>query len=251
MPFTLFHVAAVLPLLRNRKARLSATGLVIGSMAPDFEKFLRLGLHNRHSHTWASILYFSCPVSLGLAFLFHWVVRDPLIAHLPRFLRQRLTRFRDGDWGRYFRLRYGVVLLSIVIGAATHLIWDSFTHRHGQLVPYFPWLKARLPIGPFSPAVFVVLAVLTSALGAGLLLRFVWRLPQTAVPAVPAKAIVRYWLLASGTALAVLLVRLLLADFALDNYETLITALSAAMLGVVTASGYALLSPPDRLSDVV
>ncbi|WP_210517333.1 DUF4184 family protein [Hymenobacter terricola] len=208
MPFTLFHVAAVLPLLRNRKTWFSATGLIIGSIAPDFEKFLRLGLHNRHSHTWASILYFSCPVSLGLAFLFHWVVRDPLIAHLPRFLRQRLARFRGVEWGRYFRRHYGVVVLSIITGAATHLVWDSFTHRQGQLVPHFPWLKARLPIGPFAPAVFVVLAVLTSTLGAGLLLRFVWRLPQTAVAAAPAGAIGRYWRLASSTALTLLLVRL-------------------------------------------
>lgn len=243
MPFTLFHVAAVLPLLRNRKTRLSTTGLIIGSIAPDFEKFLRLGLHNGHSHTWASMLYFSGPVSLVLAFLFHGVVRDPLIAHLPRFLRQRLARFQHADWGRYFRRHSAVVLLSIIIGAATHLIWDSFTHRRGQLVPYFPWLKAHLHIGPFSPAVFVVLAVLTSTFGAGLLLRFVWRLPSTAVAAVPAGAIVRYWLLASGTALALLLVRLLLADFALDNFEIAVTALSAAMTGVVAASWFSMRWP--------
>lgn len=249
MPFTLFHVAAVLPWLRSRKTCFSATGLIIGSIAPDFEKFLRLGLHNRHSHTWTSILYFSCPVSLGLAFLFHWVVRNPLIAHLPRFLRQRLARFRGGDWGWYFRRHYGVVLLSIILGAATHLVWDSFTHRKGQLVLYLPVLTTRLRIGPFSPAVFMVLAVLTSALGAGLLLRFGWRLPQTAVAAVPAGAMGRYWLLVSGTALTLLLLRLRLASFALDDFDTLITALSAAMLGVVVASMYSRLNPLPRLSD--
>ncbi|WP_216726243.1 DUF4184 family protein [Hymenobacter siberiensis] len=250
MPFTLFHVAAVLPLLRHHKTRLSATGLIISSIAPDFEKFLRLGLHNGHSHTLASILYFSCPVSLGLAFLFHGVVRDPLIAHLPRFLRQRLARFQDADWGRYFRRHYVVVLLSIIIGAATHLIWDSFTHRRGQLVPYFPWLKAHLHIGPFSPAVFVVLAVFTSTFGAALLLRFVWRLPQLVVAAVPAGTIGRYWLLASGTALTLLLLRLLLADFALDNFEIVVTALSAAMAGVVVASGVAMRRPRAGLRNV-
>ena len=94
MPFTFSHIAAVLPLLRNRKIRWSTTGLVLCSITPDFEKFLRLSAHNDHSHSWASLFYFSCPMALGLAFLFHGVVRNPLIAHLPRALRQRLARFQ-------------------------------------------------------------------------------------------------------------------------------------------------------------
>jgi hypothetical protein len=244
MPFTLFHIAAVLPLLRRKKTWFSATGLIIGSIAPDFEKFMRLGLHNKHSHTGASILYFSCPVSLALAFLFHLVVRDPLIAHLPRFLSQRLARFQRFDWLRYFRRHYLVVLSSIALGAATHLVWDSFTHRKGPLVEAFPELQTHLPFLPFSPPVYGLLGLLTSGLGGWLLLRFMWRLPRIA-PAAPTRHIARYWLLASLTALLLLALRVVLAAFSLDAFEFIVTALSAAMVGIVVASrGFRRSSPP-------
>ena len=76
-----------------------------------------------------------------MAFLFHLVVRDPFIAHLPRSLYQRLARFQYFDWGQYFRQHYFVVVFSIMLGAATHLVWDSLTHGRDQLVEQYTWLR--------------------------------------------------------------------------------------------------------------
>lgn len=245
MPFTLSHVAAVLPLVRGRQSRLSATGLIIGSIAPDFEKFIRLGLHNRYSHTWPSIFYFSCPVALGLAFLFHGVVRDPLIAHLPAPLYRRLARFQDFDWSRHFRRHYGVVLISILLGATTHLLWDSFTHRQGPLVQQLAWLRLPVPTLGSAP-VFGLLSLLSSIGGVGLVSWFVLRLPpagSTAGAASPA-ARGRYWRLGSLTALVLLAVRLLLTGAALRFEDAIVTALSAAMLGVVVAAACFRNPPP-------
>ena len=238
MPFTLSHVAAVLPLLRGRKSRWSATGLIAGSIAPDFEKFLRLGLHNRHSHTWGSLLYFSCPVALGLAALFHLLVRDPLIEHLPRPLYQRLARFQQFDWLRHFRQHYTVVVLSVLVGGVLHLLWDSFTHRYGLVVRYYPWLLTRVPVGKYSPAVFTILNLLSSAVGLGLVVAALRQLPPTAAPPAPAGARAGYWGLAGLVALAVLGGRALLMLPALNTLTLIISTLSAAMLGVVAASGY-------------
>lgn len=234
MPFTLFHVAAVLPLLRSRKTLFSATGLIIGSIAPDFEKFLRLGLHNRHSHTWTSILYFSCPVALGLAFLFHLVVRDPFIAHLPRSLYQRLARFQYFDWGQYFRQHYFVVVFSIMLGAATHLVWDSLTHGRDQLVEQYTWLRSYVHGIPVLLPVFSAFGVISSSIGALLIVWFVLRLPRNT--AIAGSASTGYWLVAGITALGLLAGRVLLAASAIDAWGIGVTSLSAAMLGVVFAS---------------
>jgi len=42
MPFTFSHPAIVLPLATLRRQWISATGLIIGSITPDFEYFIRM-----------------------------------------------------------------------------------------------------------------------------------------------------------------------------------------------------------------
>jgi hypothetical protein len=84
MPFTFSHPALVLPLYAAGKKYLSLPGLVMGSIAPDFEYFLRMkkGI-SYYSHTTAGLLYFNLPLSLVLLFVFHEIVRNLLILHLP------------------------------------------------------------------------------------------------------------------------------------------------------------------------
>ena len=38
------------------------------------------------------------------------------------------------------------VLLSLIVGAATRVLWDSFTHKHGWLASEMPLLKAPLMV---------------------------------------------------------------------------------------------------------
>ena len=236
MPFTFSHIAAVLPLLRNRKIRWSATGLVLGSITPDFEKFLRLSAHNDHSHSWASLFYFSCPMALGVAFIFHGVVRNPFITHLPRALRQRLARFQRFNWAQYFRRHYGRVLASVLLGAASHLGWDSFTHRDGEMVTRWPLLQAHWHIGPLWFPTFVAVNLLSSVVGIALVLAAVWRLPLGPVPQQLAGTKRRYWRVVGLVVLVLLAGRLLLATAPLKDIDVIISVLSGAMMGVGVAS---------------
>jgi hypothetical protein len=238
MPFTFSHIAAVLPLLRHRAARWSATGLIAGSLAPDFEKFLRLGPHNSYSHSWASLLYFSCPMALGLAFGFHGVVRNPLLAHLPQGLHRRLAHYQHFAWSRYFRQHAGRVLLSVLLGAATHLVWDSFTHRRGALVAHWPALRAVWHVGRLYAPAFVFINALSSVLGAGLVLSALLRLPALAAPRPPVSARLLYWLLAGVVALGLVGGRLLLAEQALKNIDVIITVVAGGLAGVGAASAF-------------
>ena len=89
MPFTPAHTAIILPLLRFDNRYVSSTALIIGSMAPDFEYFLKFSVDSKFSHTWSGVLYFDIPVVIFLALIFHGVVKNNLIHNLPRWLQQK------------------------------------------------------------------------------------------------------------------------------------------------------------------
>jgi hypothetical protein len=237
MPFTFSHPALIIPLLRThqRFRWVSATGLIAGSIAPDFEKFIRLKLANGHSHTIASIFYFSCPVALVLAVVFHLVVRRPLLAHLPGPLHRRLARFAGFDWLSHFRRHYLGVLFSIILGAALHLLWDGFTHKNALVIRVLPVLARPIGFGNVTLMLFEVLGMLSSVLGGVAIGWAVWQMPAGQSGAVPAVAAMqRYWGLAALVAGALVVQWVLVVQPGL--LDTAITTISAGLVGVVVAS---------------
>ncbi|GAB3290824.1 DUF4184 family protein [Hymenobacter tenuis] len=206
MPFTFSHPAAVLPLMALPKHWRSATGLIIGSMAPDFEKFLRMSAHDPYSHTWRSIFYFNLPLGILLALAFHLLLRDALILHLPQFLRERFAGFMGLDWLGYLRKNYFTFLVSLLIGIVSHLAWDSFTHVEGRGVQLFPLLKAHVLEGPFRTRLYSLLQKLTSVVGAAAMVVYIWRLPTTKL-APPKTSLRLFWGLVLLLSLVVIGVR--------------------------------------------
>ena len=65
MPFTVAHVAAVLPAVRWAR-RLEPSCLVIGSMSPDFEYFVRGEQVSTISHTFVGLFAWCLPATLVL-----------------------------------------------------------------------------------------------------------------------------------------------------------------------------------------
>src|SRR6185295_14226025 len=115
MPFTfLAHQAPVLPLKLLRPAHVSGTALVIGSMAPDFEYFIRGQPFSTISHTLVGQVVFCLP----LTFLVGWLVRD--------LLGPLLGRFRPTT--PILSVRY---LACALAGSLSHVAWDGFTHGDG------------------------------------------------------------------------------------------------------------------------
>ncbi len=138
MPFTPAHPAIILSLLKLDKRYISATALIIGATAPDFEYFLKMDVNSIHSHTLAGLFYFDLPVTLVLSFLFHQVVKKNLIHNLPGFFQRRFYPVVSFDFKTHFRQRYGVILVSALMGSASHLFWDGFTHLDGYFVQHLP-----------------------------------------------------------------------------------------------------------------
>lgn len=129
MPMTAAHPMAVLPL---RWLKLDWTCLVIGSMSPDFEYFIRADLASTLSHTLRGLFIFDIPITLVAAVLFHTVVKRKALQVAPAPIARRLAEYAQRPWmPRWTPAAVAVLLVSALIGAATHLFWDGITHGDG------------------------------------------------------------------------------------------------------------------------
>ena len=139
MPFTFAHPAAVLPLCWFRTVPMVFPALAIGSMTPDIVYFLPLNLDGEFSHSFLGLLLFCLPAGLLLYLLVCHLLRQPLIALLPGVLARRLPA-RPSPRNTTTARHVFWVMLSLFIGAVTHLLWDDLTHYdavftlHGELL---------------------------------------------------------------------------------------------------------------------
>lgn len=137
MPFTFSHPVAALPFARFG---LPLSALVIGSMAPDFPYFLQLSTGSRFGHSLIGIFAFCLPASLVALWLWHRVLDAPLRALLPMFFQFTSSqRFQFAP-----PCQFSLIILAIIIGAMTHIVWDSFTHANGFVVQRWPLLQTPL-----------------------------------------------------------------------------------------------------------
>ncbi|WP_199818822.1 DUF4184 family protein [Streptomyces sp. NRRL B-1347] len=180
MPFTLSHPAAVLPLLRRPFV---PAALVAGAVAPDAPYFLTtVGISARSAQDWyepllnatqthSSVggLLISLPSALGLVAAYR-LLRAPLTALLPSGLRLPEP---ERTVGLPAKARHTVwLLVSALIGIASHMAWDSFTHGDGYLVTHVEPLRASA-IGGLSVA--RLLQYTSTVIGLAALGRHLWR----------------------------------------------------------------------------
>ncbi len=139
MPVTPAHPALILPFTRSRY--FSATGLVMGSVSPDFEYFLKMGVSSTYSHTLGGLIYFDLPVTVFISCLFHLVVKKNFIYNMPLFFQKRWLEVLHFDFLKYLREHWWVFVISALLGAASHIFWDSFTHNNTYFVRTVPFYK--------------------------------------------------------------------------------------------------------------
>ncbi|MFF1509853.1 DUF4184 family protein [Streptomyces sp. NPDC058326] len=189
MPFTLSHAAAVLPgLRRNGTARgpLVASALVAGSFAPDMTYFAATAFPGAMvlgdvTHSPVGIVTADVLITAGLVAL--WLtVREPLVVLLPARWRGRVYGLvRGRPWSdRHPAVVAGWFVLSAILGATTHVVWDSFTHidRWGtRMIPFLGDVVAGFPV-------YLYAQYGGSALALGLLGWFVARALRSAGPSV-------------------------------------------------------------------
>lgn len=159
MPFTIAHVVAAAPIWRLVGRRLVFSGLVVGAMSPDFEYLARLEPHRTISHTPLGAFVFCVPASLLTLALWHKVVAPAFVPLLPGQLGTVADHpFRFGPMRRF-----GTVCLSALVGALSHLAWDSFTNGSSPVVRHFAVLSR--PAWAGGPPLYEAIWYSSSAVG--------------------------------------------------------------------------------------
>jgi hypothetical protein len=146
MPFTPSHIAAVFPFARTP---LLPASLAIGSMVPDLPYFVPLPVEREFSHSLPGVPMVDLPMGVVSVLLWVLVFRAPLLDFAPAWLRRRFVM--PGPWAREPRavvVGALLVLASLAVGIATHLIWDAFTHPDGWVVMHVAVLREQY--GPFT-----------------------------------------------------------------------------------------------------
>jgi Domain of unknown function (DUF4184) len=175
MPFTLAHPAAVIYLKKWVPWLFSTSGLLVGCMVPDFEAYVFQNERKIYGHSWLGIFWFDLPLALVCLLVFHGLVKIPLFYSLPKFTRKRLAPYLNTNWMALFRRNAPKTVYSILIGSATHLLWDAFTHM--DLVhPHGLDSGAYLKLSHH----YVVLQYASSVIGLALCLYFFLKLPRPA-----------------------------------------------------------------------
>ncbi len=160
MPNPIAHPAAAVPFT---KVGLVFSALVIGSVSPDFGYLIPLPTAY-FMYTVPGLVLFDVPVGFVLLWLFHALVKWPLLSALPENLQRRLFKPAQGfSFGPL--KRFGLILLSLLAGSITHVVWDSFTHDYGWMVEQFAVLS--IPVG--GTPLYAILQNLSTLVGIGLL----------------------------------------------------------------------------------
>ena len=231
MPFTFSHPAAVLPLNYLPKRWFSLTGLVVGSMVPDFEYFIRMRVLSIYSHTWMGLFWFDLPLGLLLMYVYNKIIKDNLIDHLPIFLNRRFSAFRNSKSSQRNLL---IIIISVLIGAASHLIWDSFTHPMGYFVLHTRHLKHHVALFHHTFLFYNILQHLCSIAGALIIVIAIWQMTPENISI--QKPIIYYWLMIISTAIIVLAVRLF-AGLSFQQYgDVIVTVISGLLIGLIIVS---------------
>ena len=175
MPFTFSHPAAVLPL---RWTRLPFAALVIGSMSPDFIYFLQFGPYSGFGHTLAGVFLLDLPLGVALYFYYRWRLRAFLLALLPAALQRRASGLDPLTAPLMWQVM--LVVIAVLLGAGTHILWDAFTHAGAWGVEMLPVLSRQIEVAGRSIPLFKIAQHGSTFAGAGALLLWVsasfWRM---------------------------------------------------------------------------
>jgi hypothetical protein len=206
MPFTLSHAAAAIPF---RRTRLIMSAIVMGCFVPDFPHFLLLSHHVSFSHTIVGMFVLDLPLAVVALWLFHAFMKQPMLMFIPSGVRRRLTTSVD-TFAFWPPEHLSLIVLSILTGAATHLLWDSFTHYNSWICQNWAFLRGwvDLPVIGGIP-MYTLLEYASSVFGLAVVAVWIWHWYRVTTPSAapvtqPMDAAHRHAFVAALTVLATL-----------------------------------------------
>jgi hypothetical protein len=141
MPFTFAHPIFALPFKYVKPKYFSATGLILGSMSPDFEYFIMLEPYQSIGHSLTGLFLQAIPLSVIFAVIFHSIVKEILVLHLPSNYNIDQRAYNTLSKWSLNSKGWVVLILSVIIGFLTHVFIDGFTHFNGYFVERYSPLR--------------------------------------------------------------------------------------------------------------
>lgn len=187
MPFTVSHVAAVLPFQRWLAPERALAPAVIGSMAPDFGLVLPFWVPRYETHGRVALLTFCLPLGLLGWLLFETLIRPALLEVAPG---RWWSRWQERGAVAFASARAWLVAAAAVLGGAvTHLAWDAFTHEDARGVQIFPLLEdLSWHVNGHPMYLYRILQHLSSVVGLAAVLWVAWRWHRRLPPPAAAQA---------------------------------------------------------------
>lgn len=149
--------------------------MVIGCFSPDFDYFVRLAPQGHFGHTLPGFFLSDLPASLLVLWLYLRLLEPAVNAWFPR----SSTAASGGDplKARFSSIRgFTLACISILIGAATHVLWDAFTHREYWPYQHLPLLRYSVHLSPLPGIrIFKLLQYGSTAVVAAVLLVILFR----------------------------------------------------------------------------
>jgi len=122
--FTFSHIVAILPITEmqttNGHSLFDVTALVVGSMAPDFEFFIqmkpvKITMDIPIGHTIRGMFYYNLPLCFLFAWIFHRIIKIPLLLHLPQPLVEQYAmhafqKWEINSWESFMIFCYSAIL---------------------------------------------------------------------------------------------------------------------------------------------
>ena len=233
MPFTFSHPPIVLPLKNVFGKWASLTGLIIGSLTPDFEYFLRMKIQSDFSHTIIGTLWFNLPLGILLCFIFHNIIKKPLIENSPNFIQSRMKELKSLNWIKYFMKNSIIVSLSIIIGAYSHIFWDSFTHSNSFFTNYF---DLNRKINGTDISIFKIFQHLSTLIGGIVIIGYF--LKQKTEKIDYSKQNIKYWINIVVLTICILIFRIYLGLRITEYGNIIVSGLASGMIALTFASLY-------------
>jgi hypothetical protein len=232
MPFTFAHPAAVLP-FRNRKF-LSTSALVIGSMAPDLAYFYQMKLDGRYSHTIEGVFLLDLPIALGTFLVFHFLLKQSLIPNLPKAIKNRLLSLLNFDaWAYIKRIPIGLVI-SLLMGIFSHILWDSFTHSHKEIgYTWATFSQELIFIANYEIPLYELLQHSSTLLGLAIMV-VVFRKMPSSKNTIESKSSSVFWVILLLASALIFLIRAFYGIHSLGNL--FVVGIAAIMYGLIISS---------------
>ncbi|QEC78271.1 DUF4184 family protein [Mucilaginibacter ginsenosidivorax] len=233
MPLTFAHPAIILPLKHLPKRWYSLTGLIAGSMTPDFEYFIRMQVKSNYSHTLSGLFWFDVPLGILLSYVYLVLVRDGFIDNLPRFLNSRFSKYQYLPLNISL-LSVAVMACSVFIGSASHLFWDGFTHPKGYFVQHFPALTKTMSLGGHRVFIYKILQHGSTFIGFAAIAAVIIPMPKN--EAVRTHTIGKYWVIVVLSIVLITIIRLSIGLKLHQIGNLLVTVIAGGLIGLIVVS---------------